>query len=195
MERMERLDARLTGELPASRVRKLMRFCPIPEKSSLLDMTVGMDSPLRGLHRLRPGVALSGICGEFDYFRGIRNELPDVELIFGKPSKLPWDDETFDAVNCSMLAGSEENGAALFDAMRVLKSGGRLMIYVRSAPNFMLRALHSLKNAQEDENGTPISVREAQELLSSLGAESVSVHRVSMTRALVVGVKPQISEQ
>ncbi len=188
---MERLNTPYSGELPVSSVRRLIRFCPIPEKSAVLDMTVGRDSPLRSLHRLCPEVSLSGICGEFDYFRGIRNELPDAELIFGKPPTLPWDDETFDAVSCSLSCIGEENASALSDAMRVLKHGGKLLIYLSSAPLALRRAVKYLK-AQDEDGNAPISVRDAVSLLEKLGAENVSVHRVSLMRAVIVGTKPSI---
>jgi ubiquinone/menaquinone biosynthesis C-methylase UbiE len=118
-------------------------------EGDVLEVAIGTG---RNLEFYAPHVRLTGI--EFspamlDIARQRAAELSrDVELVEGDAQDLPFEDERFDTVVFSLcLCSIPDDGAAVAEAKRVLRPGGRVVAYEHVASTSRpIRATQSLLN-------------------------------------------------
>jgi SAM-dependent methyltransferase len=112
----------------------------------------GRTLPFYPSHVRLAAIELSGACLAITARRA-RDLGLEVSLLVGDAAALPYPDEHFDTVVfCMVLCTIPDDRAAVTEAVRVLRPGGRLLLleHVRS-PNRLLRGLERLFD--------PISVR------------------------------------
>jgi SAM-dependent methyltransferase len=98
----------------------------------VLDVACGTGVLARALaRRVVPGGSVVGLDSNEGMLEVARGKEPSVEWRRGRAEALPFESETFDAVVSQFgLMFFEDQGAALREMMRVLRSGGRLAVAV-----------------------------------------------------------------
>ncbi len=104
---------------------------------SILEVGFGPGDGLREILRCAPGCRLAGIDRSAPMLamatRRNRRALADgrLDLRIGSTERLPWPDASFDAILAVNVAYFfDETGLAMRELARVLKPGGRLVVYV-----------------------------------------------------------------
>lgn len=109
-------------------------------EESLLDLGCGSGHALARLHSRAPKARLVGLDWSATMLAQVRrlnrraiaqsqSSPPQIQLVRGDFGCLPLKDRSFDAVLATNVAYFMENAEALREARRVLKPGGRLVIY------------------------------------------------------------------
>jgi len=166
---------------------------------SILDACTGNGAVLAAIARRRPAASVFGLDLSPDMLslatRRIRRKgLTNARIHTGDCTRMPFEDETFDAVTGSYglhEMPSDIRRAAVSEAFRVLRSGGRLVVIDWDEPHrFIERPVAAARKAVEPDwigelfgNGLPELVREA-------GFEDVTSRRDIFLSQLVTGIKP-----
>lgn len=116
--------------------RAIDELAPRPQES-ILEVGFGPGDGLREILRCAPGCQLAGIdkSAQMRTMAGKRNRRALAEgmldLRVGSTESLPWPDATFDAILAVNIAYFfDEAGITMREFARVLKPGGRLVLYV-----------------------------------------------------------------
>ena len=128
--------------------KKVMQKLPLSKDTLLLD--AGCGSGLFSFMAIQEGAQVVGVDAASGLLEISRERNPENNFLEEDLEKLPFNDETFDVVtgfNSFQYAGDFE--AALTEAKRVLKQGGRLVIGIWDKPELsqatqILKAIGSL---------------------------------------------------
>lgn len=119
--------------------------------------------------------------------RELREALPEAEIAYAGYDDIPWMDETFDVVLISRrLEGTHSVERMALEILRVLRSGGKLVLTFRSLP-----FLHSGRNyfSLRASAWTPDS-RTLPRLLSDMGFGEISWRRPGGIYTTLIATKP-----
>jgi ubiquinone/menaquinone biosynthesis C-methylase UbiE len=141
-------------------------------RGDVLEIAVGTG---RNLVYYRPGVRLSGIDLSPEMVAVARGRAAQLglnaELVTGNAEQLPYADESFDTVVSTLsLCTISDLEAALSEALRVLRPGGRLVTleHVRS-PNPMVRLIQRMLDPLSMRFACDHLLREPLDVLAPLG--------------------------
>lgn len=144
--------------------------------SRLLDVACGSGLALRMAQSA--GAAAAGIDASEQLVAIARSRCPEADIRTGTMFELPWADESFDAVTAinGIWGGCE---AALAEAYRVLRPGGRIMVsfwgrgHLDFRPCFKVFAANSPESHQQGMRRTNNIAREgvAEQMLAGAGFE------------------------
>ena len=152
-----------------------MRACAacatLEEHDKVLDLSCGDGQLLSHLNR-QMRLTLCGLCETPEQARAVRETLMDVDVIPGRMDDIPWRDMTFNAVLLSAGLQQEDARRVLAEALRVLRTGGQLVLTV---PAFRAR-----------EGVLP--KRETMRLMQEAGYRAVS-SRAALAGSVIVGWK------
>jgi ubiquinone/menaquinone biosynthesis C-methylase UbiE len=155
----------------------------------VLDLACGVGATGARLQSHFPGVEVVGLDLSSAQLGASRVGHPHLPVLRGDATRLPFADETFDAVHCSwLLEHVRDPLAVLREVRRVLRSGARchfievdnatLAVSPRSeAVDEVMRRLNA---AQQAAGGDPFIGRRAEELYTAAGFTRVEVRRDEM---------------
>src|SRR5205823_5640477 len=134
--RRELLDGLLRNEADMAFRRRLpilLDYLELRDGDRVLDCGCGMGFHLMVMSSLWQ-LTLVGLDSDAERLRWAERERVPAELVHGDAERLPFEDESFDAVLMSeVLEHLEDDGRALAEARRVLRCGGRLAVSVPHA--------------------------------------------------------------
>src|SRR4029077_4924614 len=145
---------------------------PAPEMS-LLDFGCGAADFLRTLQRAGFAGKLCGSDISAEMLREARSRWPElapVALHATASGVLPFAADAFDWVTASCVfhhIAPTERAAAVAELRRVLKTGGRVLLFEHNPWNPLTRLI--VKRAPIDRNAVLLSAREARELMRGSG--------------------------
>ncbi len=159
-------------------MRAILAWATIEEHDRVLDLCCQEGALLENFsnkYRLRA----CGMCEYPEQARDVRARLPEADVIFARPDDIPWQDNAFDVVVCSLLPQSADLPRVFSETLCVLRPGGQ---FVLSAPTFSLQLFGA---GNED---TKLNKRELMRSLQAAGFDEVS-WRASGLQGVTVGWK------
>ena len=181
-ELAERYDTRWARYLDATVGETLARIDPRPG-DRILDLGCGTGHLLEGLARDSRDLSLAGLDLSAEMLSQARGRLPpSVELVQGRVSALPFASRSFDlVVSSSSLHFWRRPEAALREAVRILRPGGRLVIsdWCR---DFWIQKVRQLYISRVDPAHHRTYTR--KELRNMLERAGLRVERIERYRAL-----------
>ncbi|MCL1872259.1 MAG: methyltransferase domain-containing protein [Promicromonosporaceae bacterium] len=136
MDLTQAVRARFDGRAPEyddstmhrSLATAVAEFVDLAGVRDVLDAGTGTGLVLRALRSRDPLLRLAGVDLSPGMLGVARSHLPDVELVEGDATSLPFADASFDVVTCATALHLFPDGdAALRDWLRVLRPGGRVV--------------------------------------------------------------------
>jgi ubiquinone/menaquinone biosynthesis C-methylase UbiE len=152
----------------------------------VLDLATGVGAMASRLRAQFPGIHLVGIDLSRTQLAAARANHPELTVLRGDATRLPFADETFDRVHCSwLLEHVPDPVAVLRDVRRVLKRDGSAHFIEVQNTSFgmepksesVFEALRLLNAAQVKGGGDPDVGRRLEGLFSAAGFARVQVDR------------------
>lgn len=146
----------------------------------VLEVAVGTG---RNLEHYAKDVALTGIELSPQMLRRARARAavvrPDADLREGDAERLPFDDQRFDTVVCTLsLCSIPDAAQAVREMARVLRSDGRLVLVEHVAsPNVLVRAIQWLLHQVTYRLACEHMLREPRRLVTAAGLRLVGTQR------------------
>jgi ubiquinone/menaquinone biosynthesis C-methylase UbiE len=140
MQRSSRVDYDAIAELYDSSPHReksvdpeLLAFLPARKSAtnlSLLDIACGTGNQLIANRSVTLGAQLVGLDGSLGMLWQARRKAADIAWVHGDSSELPFTSASFDFVSCQYAFHHFRDQATMLrEAFRVLRPGGRLVIY------------------------------------------------------------------
>lgn len=155
----------------------------------VLDLATGVGAMATRLLRRFPGIELTGVDLSRNQLAAARAHHPEVNVLRGDATRLPFADQTFDRVHCSwLLEHVPDPVAVLRDVRRVLKPGGSCHFVEVQNSTFgmeprsevVFELLAMLNDAQRRGGGDPDVGLQLETLFARAGFERVAVTRARM---------------
>jgi SAM-dependent methyltransferase len=100
------------------------------DKLSLLDIACGTGNQLVANRTVAPNARMVGLDGSFGMLRQAKRKARDIAWVHGDGATLPFQPGSFDFVSCQYAFHHlRDKPGTVRDALRVLRGGGRLVIY------------------------------------------------------------------
>lgn len=157
-------DRRLTASM-----RACAAWATLEEHDKILDMACGRGALLAHLSG-KYKLTLCGMCDSPEQARIARESLGDADVIPARLEDIPWRDDTFDAALLPVPLRGEEARRCLAETVRVLHTGGQLVMAV---PLFRMR--------QEGE----LTRHETMRLMQEAGFRDVSFRAAGLCGVIV----------
>lgn len=152
---------------------------------SILDIGCGEGRKTESFQRM--GFQAYGVDIHEPTLQYARERFPKVRFDYGDAQRLPYPDQTFDAVfSCSTMQYVDAK-AMLSEAIRVLKPGGRGIFIVNLGGNPLARAYRMLRRTDRyPANMKPVRHLRLSELPRLLPSNaSVTIHTYNLTNSLL----------
>ena len=151
--RYDLMNRLMTGGQDVSWRRELIGLCDLPAHGSLLDVGTGTGDIAKEVLRQNPGVTAIGCDFTYEMMAagmrkseiGMRNDhatrntqyaIRNTQFTQGDALRLPFADDTFDAVTSGfLLRNVTDVDAALREQVRVTKPGGRVICLETAPPS------------------------------------------------------------
>ena len=152
----------------------------------VLDLATGVGAMGSRLLRACPGISLVGVDLSASQLAAARKNHPDLPVLRGNATRLPFADATFDRVHCSWLLEHVPTPVeVLKDVRRVLRPGGFCQFVevdnatFQATPNCpaALEVLGRLNEAQQRGGGDPFVGRNLERELGAAGFARFEVKR------------------
>ncbi|MFT3714253.1 MAG: methyltransferase domain-containing protein [Archangium sp.] len=152
----------------------------------VLDLATGVAAMATRLLKRFPGISLVGVDLSRTQLGAARSHHPEVTVLRGDATRLPFADETFDRVHCSwLLEHVPDPVAVLRDVRRVLKPGGSCHFIEVDNSSFgmtphsaaVTEVLGMLNDAQLRGGGDPFIGKRAETLFREAGFERAKFER------------------
>lgn len=152
----------------------------------VLDLATGVGAMGSRLQRRFPGASIVGVDLSAHQLGAARRNHPELPVLRGDATRLPFADGTFDRLHCSwLLEHVPDPLAVLREVRRVLKPGGACQfIEVDNATLELTPArasvtdlMQRLNSAQQQAGGDPFIGQKLDRLLPQVGFASVEVRR------------------
>lgn len=169
-------------------MRGICQWAVIDEGDRVLDMDCGSGALLRALAQ-KASCQLCGMTQDVERSRQARCQLPDADILFAQPEDIPWHDEAFDLVVCTLPLNAMDNPKrSLSEVLRVLKKGGQFLLANPWYPS-PLRQLVNHFSFQADEGKGPAcySRQDIMAALEAAGFENVTWHTPELGMSVTVG--------
>jgi ubiquinone/menaquinone biosynthesis C-methylase UbiE len=122
------------------------------QPAAVLDVGAGTGTLAIALAKALPAATVSGVDGDAQILARARRKAADTGITFveGRAEQLPFGDASFDALTTTLMLHhltTETKQAALDDARRVLRRGGKLVIadWGRPQDHLMAMAFHVVR--------------------------------------------------
>lgn len=171
--------------------RGLSQWAAVDPGDRILDMACG-DGALLSYYASRVHCTLCGMAATVDQYKKVREALPNAEIMYGHPQDIPWRDDAFDVVLCTLpMDGSEAPEKLLKEALRVLRPGGQLVLAAKWYPE-PLRKLVSRFGGTDAEGDFPLLLRrqDMMAVFDALGFEKSSWRVSQGYVGVALGWKP-----
>lgn len=159
----------------------------------VLDLATGVGAMATRLLKRFPGIALTGVDLSRTQLGAARAHHPEVTVLQGDATRLPFADGTFDRVHCSwLLEHVPDPVAVLRDVRRVLTPNGGSCHFIEvqngsfgmePRSDVVFEVLAMLNDAQRRGGGDPDIGRRLETLFAQAGFERVDVKRPLMRGA------------
>jgi ubiquinone/menaquinone biosynthesis C-methylase UbiE len=152
----------------------------------VLDLATGVGAMGARLLRACPGLKLTGVDLSATQLGAARHNHPELPVLRGDATRLPFADATFDRVHCSWLLEHVPTPVAVLkDVRRVLKAGGFCQFIEVDNATFAvtpecpaaLEVLGLLNEAQRRGGGDPFVGRWLEREFAAAGFERVEIVR------------------
>ena len=105
--------------------KKIIEFADLDQGAEILDVGIGVGD-LSGLFNVK---SVTGIDISKAMLKECKKQHPEFTLVLGDAKKLPFKDNSFDAVCCRNFLQNFENPKKPFrEMLRVLKRGGKIVV-------------------------------------------------------------------
>ncbi|MFP4475375.1 MAG: methyltransferase domain-containing protein [Desulfatibacillaceae bacterium] len=180
-------------------IRIILDAARLPEGGTMLDVACGSGIYTRPFaRRLREGLVVGLDLSEPMLTRAVRlarrDGLDNAVFIRGNAMELPFFDESFSAVNCcGALHLFPDPGAAVREAARVLRPGGKYTVAMARTPDTALAA--PVQWFMDRGVGVhPLSRRELSVLFGEAGLVDVRCHHEKAFWMILSATKPDSGE-
>lgn len=168
----------------------LLRLAVIDDDDRVLHVSCA-NGALISLMTKKHRCQFCGTTHDLEKMRAARETLPEADVLYCQPDEIPWRDESFSVLMCSMpFYEMDDPGKMLSESLRVLKPGGQILLALPWYPA-PLNHLMNYMARQGDLERTPVCYtrQEAVAALEVMGFESVTWHAQELGSAVVVGWK------
>ena len=172
----------------------LAQWSAIDAGDKVLDMACG-NGALLNMVSQQIECNLCGITSSMEQYRYLRTILPNADILFAQPEDIPWRENSFDVVICSLSFQSmEDPGKVLKEALRVLKPGGQFVLATTWYPT-PLRQLFNKFTNKWDESDAPIMYgkHEMMATLESVGFQNVTWRAADIRIGITIGWKKPVN--
>lgn len=152
----------------------------------VLDLATGVGAMGSRLQRRFPGASIVGVDLSAHQLGAARRNHPELPVLRGDATRLPFADGTFDRLHCSwLLEHVPDPLAVLREVRRVLKPGGACQfievdnatLELTPARASVTELMQRLNSAQQQAGGDPFIGQKLDRLLPQVGFASLEVRR------------------
>ena len=181
----------------APAMHALAQWAAIDAGDKVLDMACGNGALLNVISQ-QIECNLCGIASSMEQYRYLRSMLPNADILFSQPEDIPWRENSFDVVMCSLpFQAMEDPGKVLKEALRVLKPGGQFVWATTWYPAPLRQLLNRFTNNLDGPDSSVMyGKHEMMATLESLGFLNVTWRAADIRIGITIGwKKPDIRDE
>ena len=189
VERLKRQASFLAAQEDAA-----LREAGLIDNGALLDIGCGPGFVAGRLAASRPGLVITGMDRDEGLVARASESIESVRFVHGLADALPFDDDQFDgALSRLVFRHLPDVSAALGEAARVLRPGGRLVLVdsdddallLHPTPHGFQEVLAARQETSRRRGANPCIGRELPALLRAAGFEDVRIHLVHISSVAI----------
>lgn len=128
-----------------------------------------------------------GVSDRMEEIRQIRTRFSKGDFAYAAIGDIPWQDATFDTILLHAAEGAIFSLREQFkECSRVLRTGGQLILGLKTLPPLLIKAGHMLEMPCADEDNIA-SGEEIQKAMEACGFVDIARHPVALSGCVLVG--------